>query len=157
MFEVKSGSEKMTRSIARDCIEALYEGIVIGLDGELGAGKTVFTKALAQSLGIKDMVNSPTYTLVKSYDGFGFRVNHFDLYRISSEQELLDIGFYDYFGKDINIIEWASKAKDLPKDTLRIEIKRGEKETDRILVFSCDNPDIEKRFKEAIEYEDTSN
>ncbi len=72
----------------------LKKGDIITLDGDLGVGKTVFSKAVAQGLGIKEIVNSPTFSIINEYDG-DVKLYHLDVYRINSEDELYDIGFYE--------------------------------------------------------------
>lgn len=96
---------------------------VILLEGDLGAGKTTFTRFLAESLGITDPVTSPTFSIVKEYtDPVSFV--HMDLYRISDEEELVQIGFDDYLEADYLLIEWPDVAQDLlPVDAFRLTIR----------------------------------
>lgn len=83
----------------------------IFLDGELGVGKTTFTQMLAKYLGVKDYVVSPTFTIMKRYEGDNLYLNHFDLYRIKND--VYDLGFEEYwYSNDINIIEWATYLSD---------------------------------------------
>ncbi len=106
-----SRSENETAAFARELAAELRAGDVLCLSGELGAGKTVFTRGLVE--GLRDdtgstPVKSPTYTILNIYEGAP-PIHHFDFYRVRSEQELLDIGLYDYLNNDeaITMIEWA--------------------------------------------------
>ena len=99
----------------------LIAGDTVALYGGLGAGKTVFTKGIASGLGISDEITSPTFTLLRQYTG-RLPLCHFDLYRIEDEQELHEIGFYDYLDSDsVCVIEWPQNASDL-RETIRVNI-----------------------------------
>ncbi len=88
---------------------------IVALCGGLGAGKTVFAKGIAEGLGIKEEIVSPTFTILKQYAGKE-KLYHFDLYRIEDEEELEHIGFYDYLGLDgICVIEWPENAENMPE------------------------------------------
>lgn len=96
---------------------------IILLEGDLGAGKTTFTRFFAESLGITEPVTSPTFSIVKEYhDPVSFV--HMDLYRIDDEEELINIGFEEYLDADYVLIEWPEVARDLlPEDVLRLTIR----------------------------------
>ncbi len=97
--------------------QSLKMGEVIALYGGLGAGKTVFAKGIAKGLGIAEDVTSPTFTLLRQYEKGRLPLCHFDLYRIEDEQELEQIGFYEYLGgENICIIEWPENAAGLKAD-----------------------------------------
>ncbi|MDD3393858.1 MAG: tRNA (adenosine(37)-N6)-threonylcarbamoyltransferase complex ATPase subunit type 1 TsaE [Clostridia bacterium] len=98
---------------------------VYSLDGDLGVGKTVFTKGFARGLGITEHVTSPTFTIINEYMG-RMPLYHFDVYRISSEEEMEDTGYEDYFyGEGVSLVEWASLIPDLmPKDAIHISIEK---------------------------------
>ncbi len=99
---------------------------VIVFTGEMGAGKTTFIQALCAVLGVKEIVNSPTFSLVNEYfKPDGQSVFHFDLYRINKQEELLDIGYEDYFySGNLCLVEWPEKAPDLiPDDALKVTIR----------------------------------
>lgn len=87
---------------------------IVALHGGLGAGKTVFTKGIAKGLSIEEEIVSPTFTIQKQYEG-AQKLYHFDLYRIEDEEELEHIGFYDFLGEAICVIEWPEKAQNLPE------------------------------------------
>jgi ATPase, YjeE family len=110
-FETRSAEE--TRAIGKTLGESLAEGDIVALTGELGAGKTVFAKGIAEGLGVACEVVSPTFTLQKTYEG-AKKLHHFDLYRIEGEEELYHIGFYDTLGEGVCVIEWAERAEELP-------------------------------------------
>lgn len=110
-----SGKAEDTLEIGTTFAKELKDGDIVALYGDLGAGKTVFTKGIAKGLGIEDDVVSPTFTLLKEYYG-DKKLYHFDLYRIEDEEELEHIGFYDYLGRDgVCVIEWPQNADGLPE------------------------------------------
>ena len=110
----------MAEKIAR----TLRGGEVIVLSGELGAGKTAFTKALAAALGVKENVLSPTFTMVKEYKGENLGLYHFDLYRIEDAAELEELGLDEYFSSDaVTVIEWNKlDFSDFPGKVIEISI-----------------------------------
>lgn len=102
------GTEKVAKKFAK----SLKGGERVLLNGDLGAGKTTFVKFLAKSLKVKDEVTSPSFTILKQYDG-KFKINHFDLYRIEQIDELRELGFDEYLDckdSEILIIEWGERA-----------------------------------------------
>lgn len=117
-------SEEETSILAKQFSAILQKGDCVSLIGNLGSGKTFFTKALCKKFSINE-VNSPTFALLNVYVGKE-KFFHFDFYRVKSEQELLDIGLYDYLNDEeaISIIEWADLfPKVLPKDRYEISIQ----------------------------------
>lgn len=105
---------------------------ILLLNGDLGAGKTTFTKFLLARLGSSDEVSSPTYSIVNEYDTENGKVYHFDLYRMSSIEEVYDIGIEEYlYNGFLNIIEWADvylpELYDMPYHQLNIEEKEGKR------------------------------
>lgn len=118
-----SHSVEDTYKLAKNVAENLKGGEIILLEGELGAGKTTFTKGLAKALGIIDEVVSPTFIMMREYQG-KLPLYHFDLYRIGDEEELDELGLKDYlYGEGVCVIEW-NKFMDFPKKPLMIKIKR---------------------------------
>ncbi len=99
--------------------------IVITLDGDLGAGKTTWTKSFGKALGVKQVINSPTFTILKSYkQGNGEPLHHIDAYRLEDIDQ--DLGFEDCFDEGICVIEWSAFIKDqLPSDRIEITIEEG--------------------------------
>lgn len=120
-----SKSPEETKALAQKFSKELEKGDVITLNGDLGAGKTAFTQGLAEGLGIKEYLNSPTFTIVNCYEG-DLPLYHFDVYRIEDEDEMYEIGYEEYiFGDGISIIEWAEKIKEiLPEKRYDITIER---------------------------------
>ncbi|ANU24295.1 tRNA (adenosine(37)-N6)-threonylcarbamoyltransferase complex ATPase subunit type 1 TsaE [Planococcus donghaensis] len=116
-------SPEETENFAIHLAELLEPGDLLTLEGDLGAGKTTFTKGLAKGLGIQRMVNSPTFTILKQYSG-RLDLNHFDVYRLENSDE--DIGFDEFFNSEsISVVEWAKFIEEyLPKERLEITINR---------------------------------
>jgi tRNA threonylcarbamoyladenosine biosynthesis protein TsaE len=132
--EIQTDSPEATQTFAQNWVADLAPGSVIALHGELGAGKTCFVQGLAQGLGVDQPVSSPTYTLVNEYAG-RLSLYHLDLYRMHSEQEILDIGFDDYLeGNGITVIEWAERgASLLPPETFHVTLLPGDSESERCI------------------------
>lgn len=99
--------------------------VTLCLDGDLGAGKTTFTKSLGRALGVKSVINSPTFTIMKNYtDGQGQPFTHIDAYRLEGAGQ--DLGFEEVFDEGISVVEWSQYIEDqLPADTIRIAITQG--------------------------------
>ncbi|MGN0504157.1 MAG: tRNA (adenosine(37)-N6)-threonylcarbamoyltransferase complex ATPase subunit type 1 TsaE [Ruminococcus sp.] len=131
-MEFVSHNLEETEKFAMSLSESLKGYEVIALFGDLGAGKTTFVRGLCKGLGIDSGVHSPTFAIVNEYSG-KFPVYHFDMYRITSEDDLYSTGFYDYLRRGVVIIEWSENIEDsIPADALRIELKYGEDENSRI-------------------------
>jgi len=106
--------EAATLTFAACFARALESGLVIYLQGDLGSGKTTFTRGVLQGLGYRGRVKSPTYTLVESYPCADFTLHHFDLYRFVDPEEWDDAGFREYFGSDtVCLVEWPEQARAL--------------------------------------------
>ena len=120
-FKVVSHSELDTMELAQNIESEKFPNMVICLDGELGSGKTVFTKAFAQAMEVKDAVTSPTFTIIKEYDG-DMPLYHMDVYRLEGNTD--GVGIEEYFNAGgVVIIEWASTIKDiLPSERFDIKI-----------------------------------
>ena len=98
---------------------------MIAFRGDLGAGKTAFTRGLAKGLGIDEPVTSPTYTIVNEYLTGTMPLFHFDMYRLGSSEELFDIGWEDYLARGgVCAVEWSENVADAMEDAIEIEIKR---------------------------------
>src|SRR5690348_16746982 len=140
-----SHSAAQTQRLGARLGELLRGGELILLDGKLGTGKTTFTQGLAQGMGITENINSPTFTLLKEYPGQlrpglpprrGPALYHFDLYRLDNTEEIVDLGFEDYFfSNGVCVVEWAEKAGSYwPVGHLNIRMKMMS-ETKRGLLF----------------------
>lgn len=132
-------SEKQTIALGKKIAKQLHGKEVLGLIGELGAGKTVFIKGLALGLDIKKTVTSPTFVLIKIYKTKKTKVHwfcHVDAYRLNSSKDLIDIGLKDWLNKPntVTVIEWAEKVKDiLPKNAIIVTLKIGKKQNERVI------------------------
>lgn len=149
-LDLISESSAQTQDVGRQLGKLVSAGDLILLDGQLGTGKTTFTQGLASGMNIAEVVNSPTFTLLKEYQGRGSGVSndsqekksaglalyHFDLYRLDEPEEILDLGFEDYFyGSGVSVVEWAGKAETLwSAERLYIRL-RSIDETKRRLTF----------------------
>lgn len=113
-------------------------GTVIAYTGDLGAGKTAFTRGLARGLGIDERVTSPTFTIVDEHLGGRLPLFHFDLYRLSSSDDLYDIGWEDYQGRGgVCAVEWSEVAEDLwEEDTVRVDLRRGGGDSERTVTIT---------------------
>lgn len=111
--------------MARKLAPILTKGDLISLSGDLGAGKTVFAKGLAAGLGIDAPVTSPTFTIIKEYEG-KLPLFHFDVYRLASAEELEELGADEYFyGEGVSVVEWGDRVEEiLPEERLSIRILR---------------------------------
>lgn len=134
-YKYTSRSIEDTLTIAQNIESEKFPNMVICLEGELGSGKTVFTKGFASALGIEDTITSPTFNIIKEYTNGEIPLYHMDVYRLEDNNE--DIGFKDYFNKGgITIIEWADIIKkELPKKRLEIRFKVIDEDT-RVLIFT---------------------
>jgi len=118
-------SPQETEVIGEKMGKEAMPGQVYSLDGDLGVGKTVFTKGFARGLDITEHVTSPTFTIINEYMG-RIPLYHFDVYRISCEEEMDDTGYEDYFyGEGVSLVEWATLIPNLmPKDAVHITIEK---------------------------------
>lgn len=129
-----SHSPADTEKIAEKLATLLSEPVVIALNGDLGAGKTLFVQSLAKVFGITENVTSPTFNLMNIYGSGKNTLVHFDLYRLDDEDELNEIDFFSYVDYPLStvVVEWADKfSSALPADLLSILIERGEEEEER--------------------------
>ena len=128
-----TNSPEETEELGRRLGETAEPGMVIAFTGDLGAGKTAFTRGLARGLGIRDRVTSPTFTIVNEYEGGRLPLFHFDMYRLGSADELFDIGWEDYLARGgVCAVEWSENVEDaLEEDTIRVDIRRGDTDQQR--------------------------
>ncbi len=141
-FRYQSDSEYRTIQIASDFAQKLGKGSLVALTGELGAGKTVFARGLCRGLGFDGIVSSPSFTLVNIYEG-KFRINHVDLYRIESPNEVGDLDPDElFYPEGVTIIEWAEKIREmLPERKWIIYLELTGENERRIEIFDSVWPD----------------
>ncbi|PZE19611.1 tRNA (adenosine(37)-N6)-threonylcarbamoyltransferase complex ATPase subunit type 1 TsaE [Paenibacillus xerothermodurans] len=119
-----------TAALAAVLAAKFQPSTVVTLDGELGAGKTAFSQAVARTLGVKGIVNSPTFTIIKEYQGEKLPLYHMDVYRLTTD-EAHDLGLDEYFyGFGVTLIEWASLIEDLlPADRLTVRVQHSDNQS----------------------------
>ena len=131
MMQITTHSADETQALGQKLASRLAPGDVIAYFGDLGAGKTAFTRGLAQGLGITDPVTSPTYTIVNEYLSGRIPLFHFDRYRLSSSDELIDIGWEDYLSRGgVCAVEWSENVEDALQDAIRVTIEKDADEPD---------------------------
>lgn len=136
MKTVTLTNRDQTIALGQQIGEALTAGDVLVLDGDLGAGKTTFTKGLAKGLAIPDLIKSPTFTIIREYHDGRLPLYHMDAYRLENGGAE-DLGLEEYFDSDgISVVEWAEFVEDeLPANFLAIHFKRTAEENTRVLEF----------------------
>ena len=132
-YEIHTASSEETMQVAERLARLFTGGEVLLLEGDLGAGKTTFTKGLAKGLDIKRNVNSPTFTIIKEYNG-RLPLYHMDVYRLEDSDE--DLGFDDYFSSEgVSVVEWAQFIEEyLPKERLEVSIFHQGDNTRKIIL-----------------------
>ncbi len=131
-MEKVTKSREETIEIAKEYGKTLKKGDVVLLEGEMGAGKTVFTKGLALVLGVADEITSPTYAYLNDYDG---KLYHYDCYRLSSGEDAEALGLTEYFyGGGVCVIEWSENIADvLPDNCKKVKIEKIDQNTRKII------------------------
>ena len=130
-----TNSPEQTEKIGAALAKILSPGTVIAYRGDLGAGKTAFTRGLARGLGVNDPVTSPTYTIVNEYLGGRMPLFHFDMYRLHSAEDLWDIGWEDYLERGgICAVEWSENVADAMEDAIIVTIEKLGEESRRITI-----------------------
>jgi tRNA threonylcarbamoyladenosine biosynthesis protein TsaE len=126
--EILIENEKDTREFGHQLASHLEPGSVVALFGDLGSGKTTLTKYIGEGLGVEEIITSPTFTVIQEYRNGRIPLYHFDVYRLNGPQDLLDLGYEDYFyGQGVTVIEWADKIQSLlPPGTIYIYLNYGE-------------------------------
>lgn len=134
-YKITTSSEFDTIELAQNFESEKFENMIICLDGELGSGKTVFTKGIANALGINESITSPTFTIIKEYNSGELPLYHMDVYRLDGNTD--GVGIEEYYNKGgIVIIEWAKTIKDiLPEERLEIKFKILD-ENKRVLIIT---------------------
>ena len=132
-MEYITNSPAQTEAVGAALAAVLQPGAVIAYRGDLGAGKTAFTRGLARGLGVKESVTSPTYTIVNEYLSGSMPLFHFDMYRLGSEDELFDIGWEDYLERGgVCAVEWSENVWGAMEDAVIVTISRLSEDTRRI-------------------------
>ena len=141
-MEYITHSEQETEKLGEALAKKLRPRTVIAFTGDLGAGKTAFTRGLARGFGVTDRVTSPTFTIVNEYQGGRCPLFHFDLYRLADEDELFDIGWEDYLDRGgVCAVEWSEKVSGALRGALSVDIRRGAGDNDRIITVEG-GPDL---------------
>ena len=125
-MEITIKSLDTIQEAAKEFINRMGEGKVFALYGKMGAGKTTFIKALCETLGVKDVITSPTFSLINEYtDGKGNSIYHFDFYRIKKLEEVYDMGYEDYFySGNLCLLEWPELIEEiLPENVIKVTIE----------------------------------
>lgn len=135
MIKFYSKSVKETEELGKRIASVLKGDEVLAMFGDLGAGKTAFTRGVASGLSFDEGVSSPTFAIVNEYNG-KFNIYHFDMYRITDEEDLYSTGYYDYLGNGVLIIEWSENIEyALDANTIRIKIEKSDDENERIFTI----------------------
>ena len=141
MNNIISKSTEDTEKIGELIAEKLCGNEVIALFGGLGMGKTAFTRGLCRGLGVNDGVSSPTFALVNEYHG-KYNIYHFDMYRVTSWEDLYSTGFFVYLDNGVIVIDWSENIVGaLPENAIRINISKGESDDER--TFEIEGVDIQ--------------
>ncbi len=124
-MEYITNSPEETEKVGETLARSLKAGAVIAYLGDLGAGKTAFTRGLARGLGCRELVTSPTYTIVNEYLGGRLPLFHFDMYRLGSSDDLWDIGWEDYLERGgVCAVEWSENVADAMEDPITVTIEK---------------------------------
>ena len=130
-----TNSPEQTEEVGAALSKVLSPGTVIAYRGDLGAGKTAFTRGLARGLGVADPVTSPTYTIVNEYLGGRMPLFHFDMYRLHSSDDLWDIGWEDYLERGgICAVDWSENVADAMEDAITVTIEKLGEDSRRITI-----------------------
>ena len=134
-MQFQSDGPERTEAIGAALARVLSPGAVVAYRGDLGAGKTAFTRGLARGLGYPDPVTSPTYTIVNEYLGGRLPLFHFDMYRLGSADELFDIGWEDYLCRGgVCAVEWSENVWDALEDPIIVAIEKTGPESRQITI-----------------------
>ena len=136
MRQVTTHSPEETKAFAAELAASAQPGQIICLDGDLGAGKTVFAQGFAEGLGVPGYVNSPTFTILQVYEGGRLPLYHFDVYRIGDPEEMDEIGWEEYFfGEGVCLIEWSQLIEELiPETAVHVTIEKSREVFDDRLI-----------------------
>ena len=135
-----TNSPAETEAVGAALAKVLAPGTVLAYRGDLGAGKTAFTRGLARGLGCGDLVTSPTYTIVNEYLSGRLPLFHFDMYRLASSDDLWDIGWEDYLERGgICAVEWSENVADAMENAIFVTIEKTGEDSRRITIEGGDN------------------
>ena len=130
-MQIQTHSPEETEAVGRKLAAQLQPGDVLAYYGDLGTGKSAFTRGLASSLGVTEPVTSPTYTIVDEYLSGRLPLFHFDMYRLGSADELFDIGWEDYLARGgVCAVEWSENVEDALQGAIRVTIEKDPFEAD---------------------------
>ena len=139
-MEFLTNSPAETEAVGAALGRVLQPGTILAYRGDLGAGKTAFTRGLARGLGCGDMVTSPTYTMVNEYISGRLPLFHFDMYRLRSADDLWDIGWDDYLDRGgVCAVEWSENVTDALEDPITVNIEKTGEDSRRITVEGVDD------------------
>ena len=134
-MEFITHSPEETEKIGEALAKSLQPGTILAYRGDLGAGKTAFTRGLARGLGCQETVTSPTYTIVNEYLGGRLPLFHFDMYRLASSDDLWDIGWEDYLDREgVCAVEWSENVQDAMENAVTVTIEKLGENTRRITI-----------------------
>ena len=134
-MEFITNSPEETEAVGAALGKRLTPGAVIAYRGDLGAGKTAFTRGVACGLGAKESVTSPTYTIVNEYLSGRYPLFHFDMYRLASSDDLWDIGWEDYLDRGgVCAVEWSENVADAMENAIEVTIEKLDEDTRRIII-----------------------
>jgi tRNA threonylcarbamoyladenosine biosynthesis protein TsaE len=158
MLKLVSNSVDETFQIGHKLGKLLVRGNILCLSGDLGAGKTAFTKGIGKGLEIQEYVTSPTYTIINEYEG-RIPLYHFDVYRLESAEEMFELGYEEYFyGDGAVVLEWADNVKEIiPNERLWITILKTNNDNSREIILEPTGEPYCDIVKELDSIEDTGN
>lgn len=134
-MEFITNAPEETEALGIRLAAVLTPGTVIAYEGDLGAGKTAFTRGLAKGLGAKEQVTSPTYTIVNEYLSGRLPLFHFDMYRLGSAEELWDIGWEDYLERGgVCAVEWSENVREAMTDAITVRIEKTGEDARKITI-----------------------
>lgn len=150
MFKLITNSPEQTRALGEKTAQLIKDNLIICLEGDLGAGKTLFTQGFCAALHVKEPVTSPTFNLMNVYEG-DRRIYHFDLYRLENEDDLYEIGFYEYTDveNEAVLIEWPDRFTDcMPEDYIHFQIERTAADNQREITVALHGAKYQDLYEE---------
>lgn len=158
MLKVISRNTEQTNKLGERLGKVLQQGDIICLTGDLGAGKTAFTKGIGEGLEVSEFITSPTYTIINEYNG-RIPLYHFDVYRLEGVEEMYELGYEEYFfGDGAVVVEWADIVKEIiPNERLWITILRGKEEDTREIIIEATGERYQTIVKELEQHADIGN